>query len=131
MARTLTSEQPQSTSSRTQKQRLGTASEQNLLFDFLYDDAEETVFGEIAFQATLGFSDLGCGCCGDVNRGVAGVDGDIESQTSAHEVVGRWHHKREMAVAAAAGRVDGAGIGMELLLKDLNARVVGRSEDGA
>jgi hypothetical protein len=49
-----------------------------------------------------------------VNRGVAGVDGDIESHTSAHEVVGRWHYKRKMAVeAAAAGRVDSAGIGSE------------------
>jgi hypothetical protein len=100
-------------------------SEQNLLFDFLCDDTEKTVLGKIVFEATIGFSNLGCGCGGDVNRGVAGMDGDIESHTCADEVVGRWHYERKMA------GVDGGGIGMKLLLKDLNARVVGRSDDGA
>jgi hypothetical protein len=62
-------------------------SEWNLLFDLLCDNAEEMVLGEIVFKTTICFSNLRCGCCGSVHRGVAGADGDIKGHTCAQEAV--------------------------------------------
>ena len=90
------------------------------------------MFGEVVLKATIGLGDSGPGGALNVHRGVARMNRGNEGHTSAHEIGWGRHDEGEVAIiSSATGRMNRPGVRKHLLLKRLEAGVVGGTNDDA
>ena len=104
--------------------------EEDLFLQSLGHGGVKGELGEIGSELAVRFGDLRGSCVGCVDGRVAGMDGNGEGLAGAVDVSSSWHDDGEMAVGATSARgVDGASVGIELLLEELEGGVRGLARD--
>jgi hypothetical protein len=104
---------------------------EDLSFELLDYGEVVSVLGKVSGVLAIGFGDLGGGGTDGMDRSRTGVNREKEGDTGTGEVIGVGHHDGEMAVGSAtAGGMDGTSIGVELLLEELDGRVVWLTRNG-